>query len=225
MNELLFFFHLTLIFAFTIGALRLGKEALIAWIALQSVLANLFVLKQVTLFSMPATCSDTFILGVVLGLNLLQEYFGMFHARRAVFLSFSAMMAFVILAKFHLVYVPAGHDWSQLAYNTILSHSPRVLLASLSTFFIVQQFDVRFYSWLRRRFHGMHLTWRTTISLIISQGIDTVLFTILGLSGVIDHLFSIIVMSFMIKVIIAICAAPFTLISKKLMPERPEGLV
>ncbi len=224
-NELLFFFHLILIFAFTIGALRLGKEALIAWIALQSVLANLFVLKQTTLFSLQATCSDVFILGVMLGLNLLQEYFGIFYARRAMFLAFSAMMSFVVLAKMHLFYQAHPSDWSQSSYDMILSHSPRVLLASLATFFLVQQFDIRFYGWLRRKFHGLHLTWRTTISIILAQGIDTVLFTVLGLSGVVDNLLSIILMSFIVKVIIAICSAPFTLLSKKVLPIKPEGIV
>jgi queuosine precursor transporter len=214
-----------LIFSFTIGALRLGKEALIAWIALQSVLANLFVFKQTTLFSFQATCSDVFILGVMLGLNLLQEYFGVFYARRAMFLSFSAMMSFVVLAKMHLFYQAHPSDWSQDSYDRILSHSPRVLVASLVTFFLVQQFDVRFYGWLRRKFHGLHLAWRTTLSIILAQGIDTVLFTMLGLSGVVDNLFSIILMSFFIKVVIAICSAPFTMLSKKLLPIKPEGVI
>ncbi|MBS3904259.1 MAG: queuosine precursor transporter [Simkania sp.] len=222
LNEFLFFFHLLLIVAFTIGALRLGKEALITWIALQAVLANLFVLKQIPLFSLQVTCCDIFILGVVLGLNLLQEYFGALYAKRAIFLSFASMLAFAVLSKIHLTYLPSMSDWSQGAYNTILSHSPRILLASLASFFIVQQFDVRFYGWLRRYFHGKYLSRRTTISLIVSQAIDTLLFTFLGLSGVIDHLVSIMVMSFFVKVIIAVCAASCTALFKKFLPVRSE---
>jgi len=218
MNELIFFLHLILIFSFTIGALRLGKEALIAWIVLQSVLANLFVLKQVSLFSLQATCTDVFILGIMLGLNLLQEYFGTSLAKRTTFLSFGAMLVFVALSKIHLIYAPAGSDWAHNSYHGILSHSPRILFASLATFFIVQQFDVRFFAQLRKRFQNLHLVYRTSISIILSQALDTVLFSFLGLYGLTDHLLSLIFVSFTIKVIIAICAAPFTAFSKKFMP-------
>jgi len=224
-NELLFFIHLFLVFAFTIGALRLGKEALIAWIALQSILANLFVLKQTTLFSFEAVCCDVFMLGVVLGLNLLQEYFGRNHAKRAIFISFLAMLTFVIFAKIHLLYVPSASDWSQTSYSSILSQSPRMLLASLTTFFLVQQFDVRFFGWLRSRFCKLGLTWSTVISIILSQAIDTVLFSFLGLYGVVEHILSMIVVCFFIKVIIAISASSVTLLSKKIIAIKPEGNV
>jgi queuosine precursor transporter len=221
-NELLLFIHLFLVFGFTIGALRLGKEALVAWIALQSVLANLFVLKQVTLFSFDGVCCDIFMLGVVLGLNLLQEYFGKAYAKRAVLISFLAMAAFAVLAKMHLFYQPSASDWSQSSYEAILSPTPRMLVASLTTFFLVQQFDVRFFSWLRSRCQKMHLSLRTTLSIILSQAIDTVLFTFLGLYGIVDHLFSIIFICFFIKFLIAISAAPVTLLSKKIVALKPE---
>ncbi len=221
-NELLFFIHLFLIFALTLGALRLGKEALIAWIALQSILANLFVLKQITFFSFQAVCSDVFMLGVVLSLNLLQEYFGQSSAKRAIFISFLSMLSFVLLAKVHLLYTPAGCDWSQSSYDVILSQSPRMLFASLITFFLVQQFDVRFYGWLRRHFPNLNLTWRAMTSIILTQAVDTILFSFLGLYGVVDHILSIIVVCFIIKVVIAISASPVTILSKKIVQIKPE---
>ena len=50
MNESLFILHVILVMAFGFGALRMGKAALTAWIALQAVLANLFVIKQIEFF-------------------------------------------------------------------------------------------------------------------------------------------------------------------------------
>ena len=76
MNELLFFIHVFLVVSFVMGALRLGKAALIALSAVQAVLANLFVVKQIDLFGFSITCSDVFAVGGILSINLIQEFFG-----------------------------------------------------------------------------------------------------------------------------------------------------
>ena len=76
MNEFVFFLHIFVVATFALGACRLGKEMLVAWIGLQAVLANLFVLKQMKLFWLDVTCSDVYAVGAFLSLNLLQEYYG-----------------------------------------------------------------------------------------------------------------------------------------------------
>jgi uncharacterized integral membrane protein (TIGR00697 family) len=215
MNELFFFLHLTLIFLCTVASLRLGREALIGWIVLSSMLANLFVLKQITLFSFQATCTDAYILGIMLGLNLLQEHYGASIAKRTTYYSFGAMVLFILLSKMHLFYLPAMSDWAHPSYDTILSHSPRILFASLATFFLVQQLDVRLFAFLKNKFGKLHLIFRTTVCLVLSQAIDTALFTFLGLYGLTDHILSLIFVSFCVKATIALCSAPFTALSKK----------
>ena len=72
MNELIFLFHLVISLIFLGLAIRLGKIALGLYIGLSGVLANLFVVKQVQLFGLNATASDVFVIGGILGLNLLQ---------------------------------------------------------------------------------------------------------------------------------------------------------
>ena len=63
MNELIFLFHILLVLSFVLGALRLGKNALLSLLALQAILANLFVVKQISLFGFAVTCSDVFAIG------------------------------------------------------------------------------------------------------------------------------------------------------------------
>ncbi len=218
MNEVLFFIHAILIFLLTIGSLRLGKEALMCWIVLQAVLANLFVIKQMTIFSMEATCSDAFMLGSVLALNLLQEFFGKEAAKRAIYLAFLGMATLALLAKLHLAYESSAHDWSHQAFSTLFGQSPRLLLASLTSFFIAQQCDMRFYQWMRTHFAKRSYVLRITCSLFLSQALDTLLFSFLGLYGLVDNITSIIVVSFMIKMIIAITSTPFTAFAKRYAP-------
>ena len=54
-NELIFILHTLIISVTAIIMLRLGKEALIAFICLQNILANFFVIKAITLFNLTAT--------------------------------------------------------------------------------------------------------------------------------------------------------------------------
>lgn len=76
MNELTFFIHIAAMISFIILALRIGREALIAVIVVQVILANLFVTKQMNLFSLDITCSEVYTVGAIFSLNLLQTYFG-----------------------------------------------------------------------------------------------------------------------------------------------------
>ncbi|MBU6446498.1 MAG: queuosine precursor transporter, partial [Verrucomicrobia bacterium] len=110
MNELIFFLHIWIVLAFALGALRLGQAALTAFIGLQGVLANLLVVKQMSLFGLTVTCSDVFSIGGILSLNLLQEYFGKDAAKRAVNISLGALLFFALMSQIHLFYQPAPFD-------------------------------------------------------------------------------------------------------------------
>jgi uncharacterized integral membrane protein (TIGR00697 family) len=214
MNETIFFIHLLIVSLFALGALRLGKEALIVWIAVQALLANLFVLKQMVFFSFHVTCSDVFAIGSILGLNLLQEYHGKAIARKTSYICFYFMLFFAAMSYVHLLYHPSPEDTAHAAYATLLSPAPRLLFASLGVFFLVQQLDVRLFGALRNR---LPLILRNGISLALSQLIDTILFTYLGLYGLVSSPFDIILISFLIKCAILLCLSPVTLLSKRLL--------
>lgn len=202
MNEFIFFLQLLLIVGFALGALKLGKETLTAWVAIQALIANLFVLKQITLFGLEVTASDAFAIGSLLGLNFLQEYFERKDANQATKICFFFMLFFALVSQLHLLYLPSSYDTTQTAFLTLLTPSPRLLIASTSVFFIVQQVDIRFFASLKKAFPNLSFAWRTTITLILSQFLDTVLFSIAGLYGVVASLIDIIAMSFLIKMIV-----------------------
>src|ERR1700692_1102877 len=101
-NELIFIAHSLIISAFALFSLKLGKEALIGFISVACILANLFVIKQTTLCTLTATCSDAFSIGAVLGLNLLQEYYGREIGRKAIWISFFLLVFYAIVSQIHL---------------------------------------------------------------------------------------------------------------------------
>ncbi len=220
MNETLFILHTALVTAFGFGALRLGKTALTAWVALQAVLANLFVIKQIEFCGFHVTCSDVFAIGSMLGLNLLREYFGKDAAKHALWICFFTMLFFVAMTQIHLFYHPSPFDTSQAAFETVLSSSPRLLISSLIVFFLVQQIDLRLFGYLKTRFQKLSLVARNACSISITQFLDTLLFSIFGLWGLVAHLFDIILISFLIKLVAIALMAPLIHFSKRFAPGR-----
>ena len=79
--------------------LAIGNQALCSFLCVQAILANLFVIKQITLLGFTATASDMYIVGSVLTLNLLQEYYGKDEARRAIWISFSMLLFYTIVSQ------------------------------------------------------------------------------------------------------------------------------
>ena len=209
MNELIFFIHVFLVIIFLLIAFRLGKNYLIALIALQAVIANLFVIKQIELFGQVVTATDVFIVGTFLSENLLQEYFGRKEAIKAIKVSFLTMTFFLVMTKMHLLYSPSLYDFSQNSFQNIFSHSPRIILASMGVFFLVQRLDIYVFSFLKKLFQGKSLTIRIGISAIFSQLLDTVLFSFLGLYGIVENILDIILVSFLIKIMVILLIVPF----------------
>jgi uncharacterized integral membrane protein (TIGR00697 family) len=209
MNEILFIIQTLLIISFALIARRLGKSALIAWVAVQALVANLFVLKQIHLLGFEVTASDAFAIGSLLGLNFLQEYHHRNEANRATWICFFFMIFFVLVSQVHLLYEPSLNDTSQSAFLTILSASPRLLIASMSVFFIVQQIDIRFFAYLKKTFPQINFAFRAAIALIISQFLDTFLFSFVGLYGIVNSVIDIIIVSFAVKLVVIFCFTPF----------------
>jgi len=202
MNEILFFTQTFIIIGFALWALKLGKGALTAWVAIQALIANLFVLKQITLFGFEVTASDAFAIGSLLGLNFLQEYFSQDDARKATGICFFFLSFFVIVSQLHLFYEPSLHDTSQSAFSAILSASPRLVAASMGVFFAVQQFDIRFFAFLKKSLPHVSFAYRAAITLVVSQFLDTFLFSFAGLYGIVASVVDIILVSFAIKLIV-----------------------
>lgn len=218
MNEFIFIIHIICVLGFGLWAFRLGKEALISWVAIQTLLANLFVIKQISFLGFEVTCSDVFAIGCLMGLNLLQEYFDRESAKKAGWICFFSMLFFAVMAQFHLGYRPSTHDTTQSSFITILSTSPRLLVASLATFLIVQQVDLRLFRRLSSKLPSFAL--RSGISIGLSQLLDTFLFSFLGLYGIVNSLFDIVLMSFLIKLAIIFLMTPFTTFAKRCLPSN-----
>lgn len=216
MNELLFIAHTIIISISALIALYLGQAALVAFVCLQCVLANLFVVKQITLFGFSATCADAFTVGAVLGLNLLQEYFGRTITRKCIWINFFLLVFYVVISQIHLAYTPNSYDTMQECFIPILGLMPRIVIASFVVYLIAQLADYALYGFLKRALVDRYLVARNMASIMLTQLLDTVLFSFLGLYGIIENIWQVIFISYMVKLVAIGIASPFVLFSKKI---------
>ncbi|GAB4187688.1 MAG: queuosine precursor transporter [Simkaniaceae bacterium] len=221
MNEALFFFHIPLIVAFLLAANRFGKEMLIAFFAISAMLANIFVTKQITMFHANVTCTDAFAVSCILSLNLLQETYGKAAARKAVWIAFFLLLYLAVMSQIHLLYQPNNFDQTQASFQKIFRITPRLFAASAVVAFIVQQIDIQIFGLLKKKFPSLFF-FRIGGSFFITQWIDTVLFTFLGLYGIVANLWSIVLISFLIKLAAFALMSPFLSLARRLQKFQGE---
>lgn len=222
MNEFLFALQVFAALLFVFASLWLGRQALIAMAAIQSILANLFVVKQMEFFHLTVTCSDVFAVGGILTLNLLQEYFGREAASQAVKVSFWGLLFFVAMSQIHLLYAPSAHDATQGAFEAIFASTPRIVLASVAVFYIVQKIDIRFFGWLQRAFPRGKLPFRMAVSLVLSQFLDTVMFSFAGLYGWVASIGDVVLATLVVKYCVVACSSPLVAFSRRFVRDAGE---
>ncbi len=215
MNELIFIGYIVIVSVASLIAARFGKEALTALISVEALLLNIFVLKQISLFGLTATAADALAVGSSLALNLLQEQYDKQTAQKAIWISFFCALFYTIILLLHIAYTPAATDSASDLFRALLLPTPRIILASLSVYVLVQNIDAFLYGYLKKNYSHISFVIRNYTSLLVSQLIDTVLFTFLGLWGInegfsdLRTLVDIMIVSYTLKVIIIVIAVPF----------------
>jgi uncharacterized integral membrane protein (TIGR00697 family) len=73
------------------------------------------------------------------------------------------------------------------------------------------------YGWLKKRCDNRYLVMRTALSLTLCQLLDTILFSYIGLYGIVDNINHIIIVSYCIKLAAVGIALPCVALSKKII--------
>lgn len=187
---------------------RMGHCTLVALVVLYSVIANLFVCKTIALFGFVATASDAYAVGISVGYNMIQEGSGARAARIALYSALLISICFIAISMLHLLFVPAPSDWAQPHFLALLMPQPRILFASLFTYYIVQNVDITLFGKIKRQFPTLPFGLRSGLSTGIVQLVDTIMFSILGLWGIVSPLTSVIIISWGIKMCVIVLGIP-----------------
>ena len=226
MNEAIFFLQTFVALGAVLLAARMGQIWLIGLLTAMLVLMNVFVLKQMNLFGMPLTGGNVLYAAVFLTTDLLAEHWGKRPAYRAVRIGFCVSLFFLAMSSLIVLYEPNAADAETgggAALAVLMTPQWRIVSASMFSYLIVQHLDVFLFEWWRRRTRGKALWLRNNGSTWVSQGVDTVLFTVLAFAGMGFPIWNMIVFAYVLKILIAALDTPFIYLSKTQLL-RPRDL-
>lgn len=218
MNELLWAAMLVVNFVLIIIAYRLfGRIGLYSWVPIAAIVANVQVVKLVEFFGITATLGNIVYASSFLVTDILSEIYGKKEAKRAVYIGLFSLVAMTVLMNLALTFVPAGDDFAQESLATIFGFMPRIAGASLLAYFLSQTHDVWAYDFWRNRFPSLRLLWlRNNASTMVSQFIDSTVFTLLAFWGVfpMGALVEIFWTTYLLKWVVGAADTPFIYIAR-----------
>lgn len=228
-NELMLFVSLLLAFGGTLAWFALmGKAGLMGWTVLATIAANIEVLILVEAFGMEQTLGNMLFASSFLVTDILSELYGKREAQRAVNLGIAASLTFILISQSWLAYAPSAADWVFPSIQAVFSNTPRMLLAGLVVYAIVQRFDVwayhKWWAWSTRRFgDARRMLWlRNNGSTLLSQLLNTVLFTLGAFWGTYDTptMISVMGASYLIFIVTSLLDTPFVYLARYLYERR-----
>ena len=224
-NELLWIGLLLVNFFMVLFAYKyFGKTGLYAWTAMAVILANIQVMKTVSVFGMVTALGNVVYSSMFLVTDILNENHSKTDAKRAVWIGFFILISTTIIMQITLFFVSDASDVLGNSIANIFGFLPRIAIASLTAYFISQMHDVYLFKKLENKFGKKKLWLRNTVSTISSQVIDNVLFTFIAFLGVFSWqiMVEIFITSFLLKGFIAICDTPFVYWARKMkFPKKP----
>lgn len=232
-NELLLILSLVMLFGSILLFYRLfGKVGLYCMTVFATITANIEVLLLVDAFGMEMTLGNILFAMTFLITDILSENEGKRAANFSVAIGIGTCVLFILLSQSWMLYIPSVNDWAQPAFRTIFTNTPRMMLASLLVYAIAQIFDVWLYhAWWKfstRRTGDSHkyLWLRNNGSTLISQLLNTVLFTVFAFWGTYDMptMVSIILSSYVIFVVTSLADTPILYWARKMKERGKDGL-
>lgn len=225
MNELLLIGSVVFIFGMVLLAYRLfGATGLYCVSALAMVLANIEVLILVDAFGMEQTLGNVLFAATFLVTDILSECEGKKAANRAVWVGLFASVFFLLLSQSWMLYTPSPNDWASSSIAAVFSNTPRMMAASLVVYVVSQLLDVWLYhAWWglteRRCGDRSRFLWlRNNGSTLISQLVNTALFTLLAFWGTYDAatLGSIFLSSYVIYIVTSLLDTPAVYLARRM---------
>lgn len=233
-NEMLLIITLLVLYGSVLVWFALfGTSGLLSFTVFATIAANIEVLILVQAFGMEMTLGNILFATTFLVTDILSEIAGKKQAQQAVWIGIAANILFVLVSQSWLMYLPSSGDWATPAIKTIFSNTPRLMLASLAVYAIVQIFDVWLYhKWwdLTQRLSGDRrgFLWvRNNGSTLISQLLNAILYTIFAFYGMYDTstLVSIVLSSYVIFIFTSLLDTPIVywarLIHEKKQASQP----
>jgi uncharacterized integral membrane protein (TIGR00697 family) len=144
--------------------------------------------------------------------DIFTEVYGFAASRRAIWLGFFGTILLYLIASATIA-LPSAPGWhNQQAFTTVFGFIPRILAASLISFWAGEFANSYTMARLKLLTNGSKLWTRTIGSTIVGQAVDTILVITLTFAGVapVGTLVNMMVTTYLLKVAYEVLATPLT---------------
>jgi len=187
--------------------------------------ANITAVKLVGLFGLVLPAAVVvFPISYICG-DVLTEVYGYRVARCVIWLGFLCNLLAVVAIYLGGI-LPAAPFWEgQVAYETILGYTPRLLAASFLAYLVGEFANAIVLAKMKVTTNGRWLWSRTIGSTIIGQGLDSLVFIVLAFVGTIpaSAMLAAIMTQWLVKSLYEVLATPLTYVVVNRL-KRSEGL-
>jgi queuosine precursor transporter len=225
-NEIIFLGLMAADLLLILAASKFGKNWLFVLIVANLIMVQLSAAKLIQVFGFTTSSSTIFYSAIFIATDILTEHWGKkegYNSVRYAFLAVVFIIAFGFIGRLFVVFDPTPVTAAiDLLFNAI----PRITFASLLAYVVAQNFDIWLYHIIREKTGGKYLWLRNNGSTFVSQGLDQVIFFVVGFYGVVPYLGELIVTGYFVKVLYALIDTPFIYLSYKVMGKSmPIALV
>ncbi len=220
-NEVVFFIVMVGGLGAGLLALRLGKAWLYAYILTIILYVNITEAKVIEVFGLPITLGTALYGAIFFATDLITEYHGKKSAFQIVRLSIAATILFQLFLLLTRMTLPI-EEVAEVsdAMDTVFSSSLRIVVASIVTFTITQNLDIWLYDYIHRKTGDSHLWLRNNGSTLVSQGVDSYLFTFLAFYGVFDQWLLMATVAYGAKIFVALNDTAFIYLARYVVPKK-----
>ncbi|MBE0479171.1 queuosine precursor transporter [Candidatus Aerophobetes bacterium] len=216
-NELLWFIFIVVDLSFSILAFYIwGKKGVYVMVAVGTIVCNIQVIKTIQMFGLVATLGNVVYASIFFNTDILSEVYGKKEARGAVWLGFYALVTATVAMQFAIRFIPDASDIMQPHLAAIFGFLPRIVVASLTAYLVSQHHDIWAFLFWKKLTKGKWLWLRNNLSTMVSQLIDSSVFTFLAFFGVFPWqvFWQIFLTTYILKLIIAACDTPFIYLAR-----------
>jgi len=239
-QNLLWLLVVTLDLACTLILYRLyGKMGLYAVIVLNIMLSNIQGPKLTFIFGLETSLGLILYAGIYFATDLLSEKYGRREANRAVMVGFACSILLVIMMTISLLFTPSPGNSMALstdqALQALFGYTPHFVFGSIFVYLISQNLDVWIFHKIKQKTKGKHLWLRNNASTMLSQAVDTVLYTLivwyplfLQNQPELDHYTALLLAAklasakYVFKVVIALIDTPFIYLARNWNTEHRD---
>ncbi len=170
-----------------------GRIGLIGVIIFSLLMANILGPKLTIIGGLQTSMGVILYSSIFFATDLLSELYGRRAAQRAVLLGFLVSVALVVMTQISMLFLPSNApetaEFAQSVHGatlTLFDYTPRFVFGSLIAYLISQSFDVWIFHRIKQATAGRHLWLRNTLSTLLSQLVDTVIYGLIVWWGLVS---------------------------------------